>query len=333
MVSMIFDQVNVIFPLLSGADSLLYVESSIVFVFVLMGSEGGSDLNEEISNNARQWHGGRKKQFFMIDNLFNKIILHKSEWHIPIDVIDYLTDKYAQLDELMKKCSSIDGSTADRRHRETLLKSMVKYCLSRVKFLVLGLYSEGFMTHEDIHDLGFLVPGEAGGDRKRKEPTKEIPLVKFKIVNEDAVTIIVDRSIVEDAAKVGISWPRGVKFALIIILASDGTTEIMRTITTTIYNDIRMPAGSHGKQFLVKCAFLVHANDKPLFGTEQIFSMPSTTQDLIISLEEKKQKNLEDPIRKIEQHLLEIEQHRLEIERLKAELEKEKEKNKNKTNE
>jgi hypothetical protein len=234
-------------------------------------------------------------------------------------MIDYLTDKHAQLDALMKKCASIDGSTADRRHRNALLKSVVGYCLSRVKFFVLGLYSEEVITREDVHDLGFLVPGETSGFRRRKDPTTEIPQVKVKIVNEDAITVIVDQSVDEDAAKVVRGWPRSVKFALIVIFAIDGVTEIIKTMTTKIYNNVRLPEGSHGKQFLIKVAFLVHVDDEPLFGTEQIFSMPSTTQDLIATLDKQSNENFEARVQ-------ETEQHRLEIERLQAELKKLKEK-------
>jgi hypothetical protein len=143
--------------------------------------------------------------------------------------------------------------------------------------------------------------------------------VKVKIVNEDAITVIVDQSVGEDAARVVRGWPRGVKFALIVILAADGVSEIIRIMTTTIYNDIRMPSGSHGKQFLVKVSFLIHVDDEPLFGTEQIFAMPLTAQDLIAALDKQSYENFEARVQ-------ETEQHRLEIERLQAELKKLKEK-------
>ena len=72
----------------------------------------------------------------------------------------------------------------------------------------------------------------------------------------------------------------GVRQALIVIVAADGTTEVYRRQTTRLYNSIRLPDGSHGKRFIVKAAFLRHVGDEPLFGPEQTFSMPLATTDL-----------------------------------------------------
>jgi hypothetical protein len=54
-----------------------------------------------------------------------------------------------------------------------------------------------------------------------------------------------------------------------------------RGYTTRLHNDIDMPAGSRGKQFIIKAAFLRHISDKPRFGSEPTFSMPLTTEDLV----------------------------------------------------
>ncbi|MDR3351320.1 MAG: hypothetical protein LBN98_06765 [Prevotellaceae bacterium] len=66
---------------------------------------------------------------------------------------------------------------------------------------------------------------------------------------------------------------------MIIIIASDGKTEILRILTTRLHNTIRMPEGSHGKQFIIKAAFLKHMDDDLLFGAEQTLSMPLTSED------------------------------------------------------
>jgi hypothetical protein len=41
-----------------------------------------------------------------------------------------------------------------------------------------------------------------------------------------------------------------------------------------------MPPGSHGKQFVIRAAFLKHPDDVPYFGNSPTFSMPLTTGDL-----------------------------------------------------
>jgi hypothetical protein len=85
---------------------------------------------------------------------------------------------------------------------------------------------------------------------------------------------IIDQASVEDAARVKHGWPKGVKSAVIVIYAVDGVTEVLRVPTTTLYNDVRMPDGSHGQQFIAKAAFLVHINDEPRFGKGIVFNMP-----------------------------------------------------------
>jgi hypothetical protein len=116
------------------------------------------------------------------------------------------------------------------------------------------------------------------------------------------------------AAQVAHGWPSGVKNALTVITASDGKTEIYRQITTRLHNDIRMPEGSHGKQFIIKAAFLKHVNDEPHFGNEPTFSMPLTTEDLAATLDRQHHEEFEA-------QLQEVERQRQEIERLHAKLE------------
>jgi hypothetical protein len=96
--------------------------------------------------------------------------------------------------------------------------------------------------------------------------------------------------------------------ALIVITAADGAAEVYRQMTSRLHNDIRMPAGSHGKQFIIKAAFLKHVNDEPRFGNEPTFSMPLTTEDLAAAFERRQREALEA--------------QRLEVERLRAELNK-----------
>jgi hypothetical protein len=87
---------------------------------------------------------------------------------------------------------------------------------------------------------------------------------------------------------------------------------VYRTLTTRLHNDVQMPSGSHGKQFIVKAAFLKHIDDKPRFGNEPTFSMPLTTEDLAATLDRQHHEEFEA-------HVREIELQRQEIERLQAE--------------
>jgi hypothetical protein len=104
-----------------------------------------------------------------------------------------------------------------------------------------------------------------------------------------------------------------VRHALIVITASDGVTEVHRQITTRLHNDIRMPDGSHGKQFIAKASFLRHVDDEPRFGNQPTFSMPLTTEDLAAALDHQHHEDYEA-------HVREVERQRQEIERLQAEL-------------
>jgi hypothetical protein len=73
-----------------------------------------------------------------------------------------------------------------------------------------------------------------------------------------------------------------------------------------------MPDGSHGKQFILKAAFLKHVDDEPRFGNEPTFSMPLTTADLAATIDRQHHEEFEAQVR-------EVELHRLEVERLQAE--------------
>jgi hypothetical protein len=232
---------------------------------------------------------------------------------IPPDLLTQLTAGRDRLQELINKCRTISASQEDRSHRTALLKSIVGLCLMQVKLWAYGQYASGVMTAEDVHLLGFLLPGETGGRHDRAEATDAVAEVKVSIVNEDFIRVVVDQSAGENAARVVHGWPHGVRHALIVIMAADGKTEVFRLMTTRLHNDIRMPEGSHGKQFIIKAAFLKHVDDEPKFGNEPTFSMPLTTEDLAAALDRQHHEDFEAQVR-------EIELQRREIERLQAEL-------------
>jgi hypothetical protein len=169
------------------------------------------------------------------------------------------------------------------------------------------------MTLSDVHELGFLLPRETGGGHGRSEATNVIAEVKTQVISADVVRVVIDQAATENAAKVVHGWPYGVRNAVIVITAADGVTEVLRVQTTRLYNDVTMPKGSHGKQFLVKAAFLKHINDEPRFGNQPTFSMPLTTEDLIAAIDRQHHEDFEAQVRAAELH-------RQEIERLEAEL-------------
>jgi hypothetical protein len=138
-----------------------------------------------------------------------------------------------------------------------------------------------------------------------------------KVLNGDFIRVVVDQSSDENAGPVLHGWPTGVKHALIVIVAADGKTEVYRQMTTHLHNDIQMPEGSHGKQFIIKAAFLKHVDDEPKFGNEPTFSMPLTTEDLAAALDKQHHEEFEEQLKVIEHQRLEIErlQNQLKIEK------------------
>jgi hypothetical protein len=276
-----------------------------------LGTVMYSDLPEEIRSVIRRWHGTMDEQFNNISNVLNRLKQHSTEWEVPEAFIKQLSSSHDQLSALIIKCKSSDGSSSDRALRNSLLKTTVGLCLTRVKSWAFAQYYEGVLTATDVHLLGFLLPGETGGQHNRKLATNVLAEVKVLVINMDYIRIIIDQAGTENAALVKHGWPYGVRQALIVILAADGVTEVYRQMTTRLHTDIEMPAGSRGKQFIVKAAFLQHVDDKPKFGNEPAFSMPLTTEDLAASLDRQHHEEYEE-------HLREVERHRQEIERLEA---------------
>jgi hypothetical protein len=276
-----------------------------------MAAYGG--LTENVLATTRRWHGSIDDQFSNINNAVIRLIEHQSQWMVPSDLMMELTQNRDQLQVLINKCRTSAASADDRAQRSMLLKSTVGVCLLQLRTWAYGQFFNKMLTVEDIHELGFLLPGETGGRHDRTEETDVVAEVKVKIINEDIIRVVIDQSGGENAAQVAHGWPAGVRNALIIIMASDGKTEIYRLPTTKLHNDIRMPEGSHGKLFIIKASFMRHVNDEPRFGNEPTFSMPLTTADLAAAIDRQHHEDYEEKIR-------EIERQRLEVERLRAEL-------------
>ncbi|MDR2140045.1 MAG: hypothetical protein LBP50_10930 [Tannerella sp.] len=280
-------------------------------VSLALGVAAHAGITEGVRQNTRRWHGGIDDRFAAINNLVGLITAHQPAWTIPADLLDLLTGNRDRLQTMINHCRTSQASTADRERRNTLLKNTVALCVTRGKIWAYTQYAAGILTVDDVHHLGFLLPGETGGHHARKEATDAVAEVKVKIINEDFIHVVIDRSAGENAAQVAHGWPTGVKQALIVITAADGKTEIIRQMTVNLHNDIRMPEGSHGKQFIIKAAFLRHVNDEPRFGNEPTFSMPLTTADLAATLNRQHHEEFEAQVR-------EVERQRREIERLNA---------------
>jgi hypothetical protein len=266
-----------------------------------------SDIPAEVLAFARRWHGSIDEQYGNIDNLVVIIQAHPTTWDPPASFAQIVANR-TQLTSLIAKCRSPQGSAFDRTQRNILLKTTVGLCLTQVKVWAYTQYYANIMTLADVHSLGFLLPGEAGGRHDRREATDVTAEVKVSIVSADIIRVVIDQASGENAALTVHGWPPGVKMALIVIIAADGATEVLRRHTTHLYNDIEMPAGSHGKQFIIKASFLRHIDDEPRFGPQPTFSMPLTTEDLAAALDRRHHEEFEAYLREVEQHRREVEQ-------------------------
>ena len=307
-VNSIFDQVSLFLACLP--DILPVSGSGAALALALVVASAGNAA-EGVLAGIRRWHGSIDEQFGNIDNIAQLVAAHQPIWNMPPELLAQLTGNRDQLQVLINKCRTTAGSTADRNQRNSLLKSTAGLCLLQVRVWAYGAFVDGVLTADDVHQLGFLLPGETGGSHARKEATDVKAEVKVRVVNEDFIHVVIDQSGDENAALVVHGWPPGVHNALLVITAADGKTEIFRQLTTRLHNDVQMPEGSHGKQFIIKAAFLKHVNDEPRFGNEPTFSMPLTTEDLAAALDRQHHEDFEA-------QLLAVEQHRKEMEELKV---------------
>jgi hypothetical protein len=309
-VNTLFDGVSTLFT--QGADLFGLLTAGCGATMALaVGAVTYGSIPSEVLAGVRRWHGTIDDQFNNIDSAVNILTASQTKWVVPKELLEDLTADRDSLSALIAKCKSNYGSPADRTVRNSLLKTAVGLCLTQLKSWVFTEYYAGVMTIDDVHLLGFLLPGEAGGVHERKEATDVVAEVKVSVLAADFIRAVVDQASVENAALVKHGWPRGVKMALIVILSADGRTEVLRQHTTHLHNRIEMPEGSRGKQFMIKAAFLQHIDDKPLFGPEPTFSMPLTTEELAATLD--RQHDEETVARDRE-----VERLRLEIESMKA---------------
>jgi hypothetical protein len=300
-IGLMVDSINLLF---TGGTAGLVLASTIGIATGIL-SEGDLAI-------ARRWHGGINDRYNNIKNLVHILTGHKDTWNVPSALLAEITNGCNILRELIPHCRGGMANRADRNRRNMVLKEAVKFCLLEVKVWAYAQYTAKALTADEVHALGFLLPGEGHGNHSRAEASNAIAEVKVRVINGDFIRVVIDRSAGENAGPVAGGWPHGIRHALIVINASDGKTEIHRQITTRLHNDIRMPEGSHGKQFVIKASFLRHVNDEPRFGSEPTFSMPLNTDDLA-NIERRHRENNEAQTR-------EIERLRRENELLRAEL-------------
>jgi hypothetical protein len=273
-----------------------------------LGVAGYAEIPEDVLAAIRRWHGKKDDQFFNINNVADTLNSHELAWNVPAGLLTELTGNCKRLDVLVKLCHTPEGSAATRAERNSLLKTTVGFCLTTVRYWAEGLYSAGKMTADEFHLLGFLLRGEVGGYHGRAEATDAKAEVKVRIIGDEYIRVVIDQSADENAGPVKHGWPHGVKNAVIVITSADGKTEVLRKITTHLYNDVRMPAGSRGKLFIIKAAFLRHVDDEPRFGgNEPTFSIPLTTEDLAAALDHQSHEDFEEHIRAVELHRQEAE--------------------------
>jgi hypothetical protein len=280
-----------------------------------------SDIPAEVLATIRQWHGTVNQQMSNISTVLEMLKAHAVDWKVPEEYLDLLTENYQKLVVLVDKCTKVTGSSADRAMRNSLLKSTVGFCLTTIKSWSQSQYYAGMLTLDDVHLMGFLLPGESGGHRTRKDPTKATAAIKAYVTQMDTICITLDHSYTENAALVEHGWPEGVHNAVIIIYASDGETEIYHKMTTHIHTYVTLSKDLRGKQVMISAAFLQHVDDTPRFGEIQpVITMPLNTGDLVKSLEHKHEDEHAA-------HMEEIERHRKDVERLQKELDDKKAKN------
>ncbi|MDR1680874.1 MAG: hypothetical protein LBS12_03725 [Prevotellaceae bacterium] len=304
---------NQVAGLLNGIVTFLFdTETGLFFgtgggvtIAVILAAYG--PINDLLLAVIRRWHGSINDQFANIDNLVNVIVAHQPTWVIPADLLAEIKALRDELRTSIAFCRTSAASAVDRNHRNVLLKSAVGLCLIQIKMWAYGQYAAGNLTAEDIHVLGFLLPGENGGLHERAEPTDVKAEVKVRVLNEDTIRVVIDQSGGENAALVMHGWPVGIKMALIVVYESDGNTEVLRKMTTHLHNDIQMPRESRGKQFVIKASFLKHVDDAPLFGNQPTFSMPLNTADLLSIVDRQHYEEFEARLRAAEQHRQEVE--------------------------
>ncbi|MDR1258347.1 MAG: hypothetical protein LBK65_03565 [Tannerellaceae bacterium] len=305
LAGILFEHVGAFFSLFSDSGLLPSAGGGVTLALAL-GATGHGNISEGVLADIRKWHGSINDQYGRIDNI---LIQSESQtsWSLPMTMAAELTNNRDRLQTLISRCRSSQSSKTEREMRNALLRSTVGYCLMDVKVWAHGEFTAGLMTAEDVHLLGFLLPGETGGYHRKVEATDAVAQVKVKVITADIIRVVIDHSSGENAGPVAHGWPPGVRHALIVIISDDGKTEIYRQPTTRLHNDIRMPDGSHGKQFMIKASFLKHLNDEPRFGAEPTFSMPLTTEELAALHDRQHHEEFEAQIREVERQRLEIE--------------------------
>jgi hypothetical protein len=279
------------------------------------------DVSPELLAHMKRWHGGINDRYENVANAADLLKMNGDAWNVPTDMNTGMNTSKNQIHSLIDLSDSSRGASADRTLRNKLLRSAVKYCLHDVKSWALEQYRLGVLTDVDVHMLGFLLPGERGGRQERTGGTNVLPSVKIKVINADRIRVVVDPAVDENAAQVAHGWPGGVHYVLLSITSVETGEEIFHKLTTRLHNDVDMPQGSHGKQFAVQAAFLVHVDDVPVFNDGATFSMPVTTRDLIEAINTQHEEEVEAHRLEIEAHRSEMSAKDAEIERLRAELE------------
>jgi hypothetical protein len=284
---------------------------AVILSLMAMGYAG---VSAETATHVRGWHISITTQTANIQTLYDGLIARESTVPTPLAYKERLAKACAKLSEDAAKSAAGNLTPNERHERNALLKATVAFCLHVVRPWVYGEYSQERLTAEEVHELGFLLPGETGGNHGLSEATDVMIEVKTVIVSGNIVRVIFDQASTKNAGPVLRGWAPGTRMARLVIYAVDGHTEVVNMMTTHLHNDIVLPEDCHGKQFLVRATFLKHVNDEPRWSNEVTFSMPKTTGDLARVIDQQHYEEYEESLR-------EVERHRQEIEKLHAELE------------
>jgi hypothetical protein len=266
---------------LSGVDA----KSAVVIVCTIGNEPPDDEIPESLSNSVRKWHGGMTDRYENIGNLTDTLMEHRSVWPVPNDIVTWLTTNLTELDRLMKVCGTRNASANDRADRASLVRRMTYYCLDTVRNWVFGEYAQKTLTRKDVHSLGFLLMGESAKGHHRTGDSMALAEVKVRVNDVNNIYVVIDQSSNENAALVKEGWPEGVHNAVLIIETPEGV-EVLRKLTTRLHNEIKMPEGSRGKQFVIRASFLKHVDDELHFGNETTFTMPKLIKDIHADEEE-----------------------------------------------
>jgi hypothetical protein len=290
-----FDQVNTFLSAYPG-----HVFFSAAAGIIPVVAKVNRDVSPGTLAIARKWHGSQSDKVSNINLLGNTINKNAAKWGVPGDITTFTLHAIEPLNALVELCKGNESSLLKREERDAMIRDAVAFCIGYVKMWMYGEYAFGLRSAEDIHSIGFLLPGETAKSHKLSPATDVVAAVSTRVVSADVVRVIVGQSDAKEVSKVVHSWPTGVRHALIVISDKE-KKEVFRTIVSRLHTDVTMPEGSHGQVFYVNASFLKHTDDEPRFGPQPSFTMPYKTEDIPTLINAQREADVEEHRKDVEE--------------------------------